>query len=86
MNRLFAQWQTDPWSPPPVGLNEAIPVNEFRNVELKLLNPGLDPLEKPRISLMATKLGLPYSPCLLGFEGYGGNRTPTIRGITVFQE
>eukprot|EP00978_Attheya_sp_CCMP212_P042939 scaffold271346_cov60-Attheya_sp.AAC.1 len=68
MNRLFAKWQSDPWSPPPVGLNEAIPVNEFRNVELKLLNPGLDPLEEPRISFVATKLGLPYAPCLLGLR------------------
>lgn len=25
----------------------------------------------------------PYSPCLLGFEGHGGNRTPSIRGIVV---
>lgn len=25
----------------------------------------------------------PYAPCLLGFEGHGGNRTPTIRGIVV---
>lgn len=27
----------------------------------------------------------PYAPCLLGFEGHGGNRTPTIRGIVVHQ-
>ena len=27
----------------------------------------------------------PYAPCLLGFEGHGGNRTPTISGIVVHQ-
>jgi hypothetical protein len=27
----------------------------------------------------------PYAPCLLGFEGHAGNRTPTIRGIVVHQ-
>jgi hypothetical protein len=27
----------------------------------------------------------PYAPCLLGFEGRGGNRTPTIRGIVVHE-
>ena len=27
----------------------------------------------------------PYAPCLLGFEGHGGNRTPTIRGIVVHE-
>eukprot|EP00978_Attheya_sp_CCMP212_P032915 scaffold130426_cov53-Attheya_sp.AAC.1 len=85
MNRLFAKWQTDPWSPPPVGPNEVIPTNEFRNMELKLLNPGLVHLEEPRMSIVAKKLGLPYAPCLLGFEGHGGNRTPTIRGIVVHE-
>jgi xeroderma pigmentosum group C-complementing protein len=25
----------------------------------------------------------PYAPCLLGFEGHQGNRTPTISGIVV---
>ena len=25
----------------------------------------------------------PYAPCLLGFEGHGGNRAPNIRGIVV---
>jgi xeroderma pigmentosum group C-complementing protein len=25
----------------------------------------------------------PYAPCLLGFEGRGGSRTPTITGIVV---
>jgi Rad4 beta-hairpin domain 3 len=32
---------------------------------------------------VAKKLSIPYAPCLLGFEGHGGNRTPTIRGIVV---
>ena len=27
----------------------------------------------------------PYAPCLLGFAGHGGNRTPTIRGIVVHE-
>ena len=26
-----------------------------------------------------------YAPCLLGFEGHGGNRTPTVRGIVVHE-
>mmetsp|Transcript_26973 Transcript_26973/g.47961 ORF Transcript_26973/g.47961 Transcript_26973/m.47961 type:complete len:98 (-) Transcript_26973:910-1203(-) len=29
------------------------------------------------------KLAIPYKPCLLGFEGHQGQRTPTIRGIVV---
>lgn len=27
----------------------------------------------------------PYAPCLLGFEGQGGNRVPVIRGIVVHE-
>jgi len=35
--------------------------------------------------VVAKKLSIPYAPCLLGFEGHGGNRTPTIRGIVVHE-
>ena len=83
--RLYGHWQTDPWQPPYVGPNDAIPVNEHRNIEKALLNPGLVHLEQPRISVVAKKLSIPYAPCLLGFEGHGGNRTPTIRGIVVHE-
>jgi len=82
-NRLYGVWQTDKWSPPPIEPNDAIPVNEFNNVELALLNPGLTHLRLHRIAPIAKKLGIPYAPCLLGFEGHGGNLTPTIRGIVV---
>lgn len=27
----------------------------------------------------------PYAPCLVGFEGHGGNRIPSIRGIVVHE-
>ena len=27
----------------------------------------------------------PYAPCLMGFEGQGGNRAPCIRGIVVHE-
>jgi len=80
---IYASWQTDAWSPPPVSPNDPIPVNEHNNVELELLNPGLVHLQLQRIAKLAKKLGIPYAPCLLGFEGHGGNRTPTIRGIVV---
>jgi len=82
-NKLYGVWQTKKWSPPRVGPNDRIPVNEFRNVELALLNPGLIHLELRRIAQVAKRLGVPYAPCLLGFEGHGSNRTPTIHGIVV---
>lgn len=85
MNFLYGIWQTDPWSPPYIGPNDEILVNEHKNVELALMNPGLVHLDLSRISLVAKKLSIPYAPCLLGFEGHGGNRTPTIRGIVVHE-
>lgn len=85
MENLYAMWQTEPWSPPYVGPNDPIPTNEFKNVELELLNPGLVHIDERGVAGVAKKLGVPYAPCLLGFEGHGGNRTPTIRGIVVHQ-
>ena len=55
---LFASWQTDPWSPAPVGQTDPIPVNEHNNVELELLNPGLVHIEQPKISKVAKQLGM----------------------------
>ena len=82
---LFAIWQTEPWSPAVVGPNDPIPVNEYKNVELELLNPGLVHINIRGAAKVAKKLSIPYAPCLLGFEGHGGNRTPTIQGIVVHQ-
>lgn len=85
MKDLYAIWQTKPWSPDPVGPNDEIPVNEYKNVERALMNQGLVHLEAPRMSSVAKNLGIPYAPCLLGFEGHSGSRTPIIRGIVVHE-
>ena len=58
MEDVYAPWQTEPWSPPPVGPDEAIPVNAHNNVELELINPGLVHVEEPRIAQVAKKLGM----------------------------
>lgn len=83
MEDLYASWQTNAWSPAPVGPGDEIPVNEYKNVELALLNPGLVHIDERFVAKVAKRLGVAYAPCLLGFEGHGGNRTPTIRGIVV---
>jgi Rad4 beta-hairpin domain 3/Rad4 beta-hairpin domain 1/Rad4 transglutaminase-like domain len=85
MENLYASWQTEPWTPRLVGPNDPIPANEYNNIELALLNPGLVHIDERHVAKVAKKLGIPYAPCLLGFEGNGGNRTPTIRGIVVHQ-
>jgi len=84
-SRLYGVWQTNEWTPPTIRPDDNIPVNEYKNVELALLNPGLIHLRLHRIATVAKTLGIPYAPCLLGFEGHGGNLTPTIRGIVVHQ-
>lgn len=83
MDNLYAIWQTKPWRPHRVGPNDAIPVNEYNNIELALINPGLTHMQQPRLSVVAKRLGVPYAPCMCGYEGHGGNQTPTIRGIVV---
>ena len=84
-DKLYGIWQTDAWSPDYIGPNDDIPTNEFKNIELALLNPGLVHIDQTGLAGVAKKLGIPYAPCLLGFEGHGGNRTPTVRGIVVHE-
>jgi len=82
--RLYGIWQTDPWTPKYISLNDDIPRNEYGNVEKAMLNPGLEHIKEPRMSLVAKKLGIPYAPCLVGFEG--PLRTPSIQGIVVHHQ
>jgi xeroderma pigmentosum group C-complementing protein len=83
MDSLYGIWQTSRWSPPYVSPSDPIPTNEFKNVEKVLLNPGLTHIQQPRLAGIARKLGVPYAPCMLGFERNGGRGTPLIRGIVV---
>ena len=84
MDHLYAIWQTQLWTPDAVGPSDPIPVNQYNNIELDLLNPGLVHIDERGVAAVAKQLGIPYAPCLVGFDqGSGGNRTPTIRGIVV---
>lgn len=56
MEDVFAIWQTEPWSPAFVGPDDKIPVNEYRNIELALLNPGLVHIDRLRIAPVAKRL------------------------------
>ena len=86
MDNLYGEWQTERWSPPYVGPDDAIPTNDYRNVEKALLNPGLTHMDQTGLAPIARKLGIPYAPCMLGYDGHGGNRTATIRGIVVHDQ
>jgi xeroderma pigmentosum group C-complementing protein len=79
MDNLYGKWQTVSWSPPYIGPNDIIPTNEYRNVELALINPGLSHLDQTGLAPIAKKLGIPYAPCMLGYEG----SHVIVRGIVV---
>lgn len=79
MHNLYGIFQTERWKPPHVGPNDAIPTNEFRNVELALINPGLTHMDRKGLAPIAKKLGIPYAPCMLGYEGSHA----VVRGIVV---
>lgn len=83
---LYGIWQTDPWEPPRVGPEDPLPAHPtHKTIELALLNPGLAHIDRRGMAPVAKQLGIPYAPCLVGFEGHGGARTPTIRGIVVHE-
>ena len=71
MQDLYGSWQTIPWSPLPVGQNDPIPVNEYNNIELELLNPGLEHLVEPRMSKVAKQLGMCVVRSMLSHALYG---------------
>lgn len=77
MEDVYAPWQTDPWSPPPIAPEEPIPVNEFRNVELELLNPGLVHIDEPRVALVAKQLGMYVQPLFPPRPRFDSNETQT---------
>jgi xeroderma pigmentosum group C-complementing protein len=58
MENLYASWQTHPWSPRHVGPSDPIPVNEFNNIELELINPGLVHVQLHKIAKLAKTLGM----------------------------
>ena len=85
MDHRYGKWQTTSWTPPYILPTDSLPINEYKNIEKALINPGLVHLPQPYIAKVAKMLGVPYAPCLLGFEGHRGNRTPKIQGIVVHE-
>jgi len=82
--KLYGIWQTDAWKPPAVADGEDIPVNEFNNVELALINPGLVHVRKRGLAKICKRLGIKCAPCLVEFDwGPGGSGRPVIEGVVV---
>jgi len=80
--KLYGIWQTEAWKPEAVAAGEAIPANDFGNIEAKLINPGLVHLRRPGpLAKLCKKMGLPYVPCLVDFDPVTGY--PNISGIVV---
>ena len=83
MEALYGEWQTVPWSPPRVEPGGPIPRNEYNNIELALLNPGLVHMPTVGISRVAKKIGIDYAPCLVDFNFQSGR--PVIQGVVVHE-
>ena len=58
MNDLYATWQTDEYTLPYISPTSPIPVNEYKNIELALMNPGLVHIDSSGIAKVAKKLGM----------------------------
>jgi xeroderma pigmentosum group C-complementing protein len=63
---LFAIWQTEPWRPAFIGPEDPIPKNDYGNMELALMNPGLEHIDQPGVAKVAKSLGM-YVPESISF-------------------
>lgn len=86
---LFAEWQTEALAPPPLQPGDAVPVNEYGNIELWTpahLPPGAAHVRGvSRPAQAAKRLGIRYAPAMLGFEGQGRGARPVVDGIVVHE-
>ena len=85
---LYAEDQTEPWAPDPVGPNGELPVNDYGNVEI------FDEAHVPRGGTWlqgkdalpaAVEAGAAFAPVVVGFERKRGDKTPRpkIDGVLV---
>ncbi|GMH98626.1 hypothetical protein TL16_g13420, partial [Triparma laevis f. inornata] len=63
---LYGFWQTEKYVLPYIDISTKIPKNEYGNIELSLMNPGLAHVPVRGLARAARKLGIDYAPCLTG--------------------
>ncbi|KAE8211181.1 hypothetical protein CF327_g5045 [Tilletia walkeri] len=85
---LYAQFQTEVHTAPPVRDDGTIPTNEFGNVDLyvpSMLPPGGAHIPFAGAAKVAKQLHIPYAEAVTGFEFRKGRSNPKIEGVVVAQ-
>lgn len=85
---LFAEWQVQPFSPPPV-VDSIIPKNSYGNAYL--FKPWMCPhgavhLVEDGVASVAKSLGMDYAEAVVGFEFKSGHSYPKVHGILIAEE
>uniref|UniRef100_A0A0D9X811 Rad4 beta-hairpin domain-containing protein n=1 Tax=Leersia perrieri TaxID=77586 RepID=A0A0D9X811_9ORYZ len=85
---LYGKWQLEPLQLPHA-VNGIVPKNERGQVDVwseKCLPPGTVHLRLPRIFQVAKRLGIDFSPAMVGFDYRSGRCLPVFDGIVVCSE
>ncbi|KAG9127045.1 hypothetical protein FRC07_000881 [Ceratobasidium sp. 392] len=85
---MYACWQTDVYTPPPV-VDGKIPTNDFGNIDLyvpTMLPPGAVHIPHKGCAKVARKLGIHFAEAVTGFEFRKRQATPIIMGIVIAAE
>ncbi|KAE8191754.1 hypothetical protein A4X06_0g6431 [Tilletia controversa] len=85
---LYAEFQTEVHTAPPVREDGSIPTNQFGNVDLyvpSMLPPGGAHIPFAGAAKVAKQLHMPYAEAVTGFEFRKGRSNPKLEGIVVAQ-
>jgi len=83
-DKLYGEWQTSVWTPPPVGLDGKVPKNEYGTWGLpnaRHLPAGAVHLNMPGVAKAAKKLGIDFAKAVTSFEFKNGRNLPVEDGI-----
>lgn len=88
--RLYAEFQTELYKPPPV-VNGIIPKNAFKNIDIYepwMIPAGCVHIRNPYAEKAAKMMSIEYAPAVVGFDFKGSRRDASakIEGIVTFAE
>ena len=86
--RLYAEFQTDVYVPPPV-VNGRVPKNVYGNIDVyvpTMIPAGSVHIQHPEASRAAKTLGIDFADAVTGFEFKGRQGTAVIKGVVIAAE
>ena len=86
--RLYAEFQTNIYVPPPV-IKGRIPKNAYGNIDVyvsSMIPPGGVHIQHPETARAAKVLGIDYADAVTGFEFKGRQGTAVVKGIVISAE